>query len=327
MIIKEKCEDFLVNEIPLDDFYQKEAAQHQVYLLKKTNYTTERALTHIAKALHIQRKFVSFAGTKDKKAITTQYITISGAKKDRVMSLTLKDIELKFIGYRKERLSLGKLKGNNFSILVKGVSIKHNIPKQFYVPNYFDEQRFSTHNVILGTYILKKQYKEAIDIFLEVDDDYKELMMTHLEKQTNDYIGALRLIPRKNFLFYVHAVQSYLFNQKLIEEIKKTQTTFELKYSEGVFLFPKTILSKVEQKEGELIGFESEEGYLNIEPMDFINKSLPELALTGGKRPFYSIVKDCKLTEEKSGVRLEFILFKGSYATIVLKQLFGQTII
>jgi tRNA pseudouridine13 synthase len=321
MIIKEECEDFLVDEIPNENFYQEESAQFHVYKLIKRNYTTERAVTHIAKALHIPRKYISFSGTKDKKAITTQYITISGAKKERVLSLELKDLHLEFIGYRKERLALGLLQGNKFSLLVKNVSMPKQFLEEFYVPNYFDEQRFSSHNTILGRLILKKQYKEAVDIIIEHDADYKEVCLEHLQKQTNDYIGALRLLPRRTLLFYVHAVQSYLFNQQLKDVIPLPRKI--VTYSEGEFNFPQELLSEVKQEEGELIGFESQNGYEDIEPYDFINKSFPELSLSGGKRLLYSKVSNCKLEEKENGIHVEFSLGKGSYATIVLKQLFG----
>lgn len=322
MKIKEACEDFLVDEIPLIDLYQEEAAQHQVYRLKKTNYTTQRALTHIARALKIPQKYISYAGTKDKNAITTQYITIAGAKRDRVDRLELKDLELTFVGYRKDRLMLGDLTGNKFSLLVKEVDFVKGVPSTFYVPNYFDEQRFSSHNVQLGRFLLKKQYKEAVELIMEVDDDFKEVFSTHLNKQTNDYIGALRILPRRTLLFYVHAVQSFIFNQALKEKIQLLGDVKKVAYSEGTFVFPLEVLQRVVQDQGELMGFESQEDYEGIEPFDFINKSLPELALEGGSRPLYSKVEECVLSQEESGVRVEFTLLKGSYATIVLKQLF-----
>ena len=325
MIIKESCEDFLVDEIPLADLYQEEAAQHHVYLLKKTNYTTQRAITHLGKALRIPRKYIGFAGTKDKQAITTQYITIAGAKKEKVQELDLKDLELSFCGYRKEKLSLGELEGNSFSILVKDVDLpKITIPSIFYVPNYFDDQRFSSHNVILGKLILKKQYKEAVEIIQKHDSDFKERFETHLAKQTNDYIGALRTLPRKILLFYVHAVQSYIFNEHLQKKLSQEQDFFEVTYSQGKLVFFKKLLETVDESlEGDLMGYDSLEPFEDIEPHDFINKSLPELALSGVKRPLYSKVTDCKLVKESQGIRVTFSLRKGSYATIVLKQLFN----
>ncbi|MCA9477760.1 MAG: tRNA pseudouridine(13) synthase TruD [Nanoarchaeota archaeon] len=323
MIIKDVCEDFVVEEVPLDDLFQEEPASYHVYLLKKRNYTTERAITHLAQALHIPRKNIGFAGTKDKKAITTQYITIRGANKEKTASLQLKDIELSFVGYRKQPLTLGDLKGNHFTLLVKEVTLPQNIPSSFYVPNYFDEQRFSTNNIRIGRHILKKEYQDAVRIILETDDDHREPLETHLNKQKNDYVGALHLLPRKTLLFYVHAVQSFLFNEQLKEYMTSLTETFEVDYSEGIFSFPKELLEKEEKKEGELIGFESLQGFQGIEPYDFVNKSLPELSLPGGTRPFYSFVQDCKITEEKEGVQATFFLSKGCYATIVLKQLFS----
>lgn len=324
MIIKERCEDFLVDEQPLEGAFSTEPTNYHVYLLKKTNYTTQRAITRIAQSLKIPLKNIGFAGTKDKNAITTQYITVRGANKERVEQLSLKDIELTFVGYAKDHLRLGDLEGNKFTLLVKDVNFIEIVPQEFFVPNYFDEQRFSTHNVELGKHILKKQYKEAVNILLSHDEDFKENIQQHLQKQENDYIGALRLIPRKILLFYIHAIQSYIFNERLAAHMRKSYDVNEVMYSEGIFTFPKNILKEVEQQQGELFSYQSKEAFEDIDPHDFINKSLPELAVEGGVRDYFSKVTDCTLTKKEDGVEISFSLKKGCYATIVLKQLFSK---
>lgn len=319
MIIKENYEDFLVDEIPLDERFDE--GNYQVYILRKKNYTTQRAISHIAKSLKIPLKNVGFAGTKDKQAITTQYITIGGVKKDRVLELKLKDIALEFKGYRNEALRLGDLEGNKFNILVRGVKVI-SVPQRFAVPNYFDEQRFSTCNLEIGKLILKKKYEEAVKLILETDKDFRELIQDHLQKQSRDFVGALRILPRKTLLFYVHSVQSYFFNERLAEFIRSQYESKDVSYSKGVFSFPKEVLVDVQQELGELIGFDSACGGAGIEPMDFLNKSLPELCLEGTQRNKYSYVANFTLQEEEKGVRVQFSLSKGCYATIVLKQVF-----
>ena len=49
----------------------------------------------------------------------------------------------------------------------------------------------------------------------------------YLEKNKNDYIGALRLIPKKILWLYIHSYQSYLWNI-IAKKSKKHKKTFPL---------------------------------------------------------------------------------------------------
>ena len=73
-MIKEKPEDFIVRELmelELDD-----SGEYTYYELTKTNITQEDAFKTICNKLNVKRKLINYAGTKDKKAITTQCISI-----------------------------------------------------------------------------------------------------------------------------------------------------------------------------------------------------------------------------------------------------------
>ncbi len=214
--IKQIQEDFIVKEISKLKFDNK--GKYSYYLLKKKNYTTIDAIDIIKKKINIKKKYINFAGTKDKKAITEQHISIqNGPKTD----LKLKDIELKFLGKGNERLNLGDLKGNEFMITVRNLDNKEidglkkkykNIIKK--IPNYFDEQRFgiNKNNHIIGKYIIKKEFNKACELIPEVKD--------YLNKKPNDFIGALRSLNKKILRIYIHSYQSYLFNKTVDEYLK-----------------------------------------------------------------------------------------------------------
>ncbi|MFH1505557.1 MAG: tRNA pseudouridine(13) synthase TruD, partial [archaeon] len=110
--IKQKPEDFIVDEV--SDIELQERGDYIVFELKKTNYTTERAIQRICESLHIPRKKVGYAGSKDKMAVTSQYISLFKINKEKIERLKLKDIELTFKGYSDKPISLGDLKGNRF---------------------------------------------------------------------------------------------------------------------------------------------------------------------------------------------------------------------
>ncbi len=140
--IKELPEDFIVKEISNVKLADKGA--YSILRMKKRDYTTEKAVQQVADRLHIYRKRIGYAGSKDSKAITEQNISLHNVSPDKVKNLNLKDISLKFIGYSDEPISLGDLEGNSFEIVARGISGK---PKKISrIINYFGEQRFSTNN-------------------------------------------------------------------------------------------------------------------------------------------------------------------------------------
>lgn len=347
--LKKTCEDFIVTEIPLDDFVlnTNDAGKNthiHVYQLEKINYTTERAVSQICRSLRIPRKWVSYAGTKDKNAVTKQFITIQNVSKEKITALELKDIKLLFVGYAKEHLSLGKLKGNRFSIVVRNLDetleIQKDFPNSFFVPNYFDEQRFSINNVKIGLALLKKDFKEAVRILTSEDDDFSQKLKSYLETRENDFVGALTLLPKKTLLFFVHSVQSFIFNECLCSLIKnKFENSKAVDYSQGKLIFTKDLINELIDETLPLVGYDSDLsgeqekilGNLSLDKMDFIIKQLPFLTLEGSERNIFQEVNECKLVnitddklnKEKLCAEITFTLSKGSYATIVIRQIFS----
>ena len=313
--IKTIPEDFIVKETSKLNFNNK--GKYSYYLLKKKDYTTIDAINLISNKLNIKTKYINFAGAKDKKAITTQYISIkNGPKTD----LKLKDIELKFLGKSKDRLNLGDLEGNDFIITVRNLDKKHlNSIKKNYkkiiktIPNYFDEQRFGVNknNHIIGEYIIKKEFKKACELIPEI------------KVKNNDFIGALRTINKRILRMYIHSYQSYLFNETIIQYLKLKPTKninipivgFGTEIKDKNL---KKIIEKILKKE-------------NISFNDFIIRQIPELSSEGNKRDLFVNIKNFKLesfendelNKGKIKIKIKFTLDKGSYATNVIKFLFS----
>ena len=114
--LKQIPEDFIVNEI--SNFEVKGKGNYSYYILRKKNYSTLRAAEHIAEKIGIPLKWIGFAGNKDKAAITSQLISIKNKKAD---GISLKDIELNYLGSGDEPISLGDLEGNRFEITIRNL--------------------------------------------------------------------------------------------------------------------------------------------------------------------------------------------------------------
>lgn len=321
--IKQTPEDFIVKEI--SDLKPAKEGDYAIFLLKKTNYTTERAVQQIANALHIDRKRIGYAGNKDKLAVTEQNISIKNIKKDKVENLKLKDIELKFIGYSKEPISLGDLEGNSFEIIVRNIGKSPICLKK--IINYFGEQRFSRNNAEIGKAIIKKDFKKAVDRILENIRDQEKKVVEHLEKHKNDLVGALKTIPWKTLKLYVHAYQSELWNKTVT---KYTKAPRRLRALNNIKIPLIGFATEIKDKDVEKIVKKIMQNE-QIEYNDFVIRAIPDLSSEGTERNLYTEVKDMdigelkddELNKGKKKIKVSFSLGKGSYATEVIKALFS----
>jgi tRNA pseudouridine13 synthase len=319
--LKQVPEDFIVKEISKAKLNNK--GEYAIFKLIKKNYTTERAVQQIAEALHINRKWLGYAGAKDSKAVTEQSISIKGASKEKIKALKLKDIKLEFLGCSAEPISLGDLEGNSFEIVVRNLSEQPK--KSDRIVNYFGEQRFSKNNAEVGKAIIKKDFKKAVDRILDSTGADEKKVIAHLEKNKTDFVGALKQMPWKTLNIYIHAYQSKLWNEIVRLYLEHSPTL-----NSGAIKLP-------------LIGFATEikdkkvnqlvERILQNEDVkkeDFVIRAIPELSSAGNERELFAEVKglvigqleDDELNKGKKKVKISFSLGKGSYATEVIKALF-----
>ncbi len=316
MEFKIKNEDFIVKEVCNLKF--KENGRYGYFLLKKTGYTTYKAVDLISKVLKVSREKVNYSGLKDKKSVSEQYISVYGYNKGE-FEWKNNGLYIKFMGYGDERINLGFCEFNSFTIIVRDLSEKIKI-KCGILENYFDEQRFSLNNVEIGRNLIKRNFKEIC-------------LKLNLSVKSNDFIGALRSLDKKLLKLYLHSYQSYLFNLVLKEYIR---LNFE-SYNKNGFLFTK--LDKIIDLKIPLINFDTkfdkivEKLYLNIleiekiEKKDFLIREMPELISLGVERRAFVNVKDLsyEYSDDELGKLkcvLKFILPKGSYATILIKKVF-----
>ena len=339
--IKQVPDDFIVKEIT--SIKLKDSGNYTYFILKKRSYTTERAVSTIAHYLKTDRKNIGYAGSKDKNAVTEQMISIKGFNKTK--DIELKDIQLIYKGKGDERISLGDLKGNEFIITVRNLNKKEIKLTSIQIPNYFDEQRFSKNNAEIGKSILKKDFKKAVDLILEDSSEktsgFEEGVKEHISAFPNDFIGAIKKVPKKIRMMYVHAFQSLIFNKAITELIKlETHDYKKVDYSQGIFVFPN---KEINNTKIPIIGFGTEfkdkklrdislkilkeEG---IELRDFIIRGMPELVSEGDERNMFVIAEEIKTKVEKDELKkdkkkciISFKLPKGSYATIIIKKIFG----
>jgi len=323
--IKQIPEDFIV--IEESSIQPQKEGRYAYFKLWKREYTTLRAIEHIASFLNLPLKDFGFAGTKDKEAITEQAISIKHGSATVLHNFKNNDIKLTFLGYGNKPISLGDLKGNYFEIVIRNLE-PHESPKPIsFTINYFDDQRFSVNNASIGKAIVQGKFEEACQL---IDDEPK------------NYIGALHKLSLKALQLYIHAYQSFLFNEALTEYLRCKYCSDELitlPYVHGKLIMPK---EKPTITTFPLVGFgteypdtESKAIYTKLLQHDkiterhFIIRAFPELSAEGEMRNIitemqrWNIEKleNDDLTNGKKKCKITFFLQKGSYATLVIKRM------
>ena len=204
----------------------------------KCNRDTINAVSAIGHKLNLSSKSFGYAGTKDRRGITTQWVTAWKMEPKRLLAACdgIPGIHVGNFSFVKEKLNLGDLSGNHFSIALRGLSadtedINNAVKslKQNGFLNYFGTvclfpielflgmQRFGTSSVpthAVGRAILSSNWKQAVDmiisprvggtsllnssiVLLSVLDDLNfDKARIFWFNNPNDPAGALKMFPR-----------------------------------------------------------------------------------------------------------------------------------
>lgn len=179
-ILKVSPEDFVVEEIsspppPAID------GRYTIATLRVRNWETNRLVRQLARSFRISRQRIGFAGTKDKRALTTQLFSFEDLTPEEVQTLRTKDIEI-LDAFRSARpLEIGDLFGNRFRIVVrdlavppeKTASLVEETARQIRAyggfPNFFGVQRFGSVRPIthlVGKALVRGDFKEAVEVYV-----------------------------------------------------------------------------------------------------------------------------------------------------------------
>jgi len=355
--LKQSPESFVVEELMPDgkvlaigeqvSFPLSPETKFTHFVLQKREWGTLDALRAIGKQLGCGIKRFSYAGMKDRNALTTQLCGVYSISPERILSVKVKDISINGAWYAEDKVRMGQLGGNRFTIAVEGMkenmgeriaSILSDLNKKF--PNYFGEQRFgmrgNTHEI--GACIAKGDFENAALKYLcdsgneenepaknararlkaEMDFAeaakyfpqhlrYERLIISHLAQHPSDFAGALRRLPRGLTLIFIHALQAHIFNAALSERISKKEITRNTPTTEM----------------GNLVGYESKPtgreqellGSLSLTPENFKLPRMPELGSKGTTRQLLAELKDFSFDG-----KFHFTLGPGSYATAAMRE-------
>lgn len=227
--IKEAVEDFVVEEVLVDGSKASaegivpsrvigSSAHRQRFVLcvlVKRNWDTLIATRVVAKSLGVEPARVQYAGIKDARAVTAQFITVEGLSVEEAAKVDVKGVRVIPVGYVREMLSLFYLLGNHFTITIKHPAVPDAAVKQRLeqtiqelaalggIPNFFGHQRFGTTRPIthlVGKALTRGQFEEAAMLFLAKPSAYEHPDSQKARQQleeTHDFKWAAENYPKQ----------------------------------------------------------------------------------------------------------------------------------
>jgi tRNA pseudouridine13 synthase len=196
--LRESPEDFRVRELEAFDAEPLDAdpGSYPELVVRATlrDWDTNDFARRLSDALGISRERVSWAGTKDKRAVTTQLFTVRGVDAEDLPEIRGADVEA--LGRAGRSLSFGDLAGNAFEIRVAdavdgapervAAAVRDlrafagdggappddtgDVPIEATVgvPNYFGQQRFGSRRPVthlVGLAIARRDPREAVRLY------------------------------------------------------------------------------------------------------------------------------------------------------------------
>ncbi len=152
-VIRTYPKDFQVTE--LNDIELSGEGEHLWLYIEKTNSNTDWVAKQLSNICQVPRRQVSFAGQKDRIAITKQWFSIQLPKiedQDKIQAALPDEIVILKSKKHSKKIKIGQLNHNQFRITLRNIDgdkqqIQANIDsiKENGVPNYFGPQRFGHH--------------------------------------------------------------------------------------------------------------------------------------------------------------------------------------
>ncbi|WP_115863898.1 tRNA pseudouridine(13) synthase TruD [Halorussus litoreus] len=231
--LRESPEDFRVREVERFDTEPADADEGAYpYLVVRATlreWDTNDFAKRLSDALGISRERVSWAGTKDKHAVTTQLFTLRKVDQSELGDVSVYDAEIAVVGRTGRGLQFGDLAGNEFEITVRDAERPENAAeiqsalKSFGgggksetgggshsgtagVPNFFGQQRFGSRRPVtheVGLAVVRGEWEDAVRAYVanpyesepEGSQEARRAVEDHFDER--DWQAALDATPER----------------------------------------------------------------------------------------------------------------------------------
>jgi tRNA pseudouridine13 synthase len=316
--LRAEIDDFEVEEIPA---YAPSGRGPHVYLwIEKRDLTTPEAIARLARAGGFDAQVVGWAGYKDRRAVTRQWISVEGVDADRARSLAADGVRVLDVGRHDNRLRTGHLAGNRFAIVLRGATdeagacaIADRLTREG-LANFFGEQRFGREgdNAARAREFLLGGAPAPRDGRLRrlLASAWQSELYNHALLRRLAAGGHSRALPGDLCVKHATGGMFYELDAAVLQPRLDAQ---EVSITGPLFG------ARMRWPEGEARAFE--EALLGEELPDRAVLRAHRKLLPGGRRPYRLLPGPIAVTRHPAGLRAVFTLPPGAYATIVLREL------
>ena len=318
-------EDFQVDEQL--GFEADGQGEHILLQVQKRNANTEWVARQLARFADVPMRDVSYAGLKDRYAITTQWFSVRLAGKAGPDWNSLSDDEIQILQWdlHQRKLKRGSLKANRFKIVLR--ELKGNqteledrlrLISHTGVPNYFTEQRFGhdgknidmARQMLLENKRIKDRHKRSLYLSAA-----RSMLFNHVLSERVRAGSWNRILPGEDVL--LSGSRSHFIADSVDETIERRLVEWDINPS-GPLIGKnnKSIETPVSQMEYQYLA-----NY-----RDWCD-ALVKAGLKVERRSLRSRVMDLQWHfPAGEQLVLEFMLDKGCYANAVIRELLDASI-
>lgn len=319
--IKKQPEDFEVEELPA---YEPSGQGDHLFLwIEKRGMGAQFFERQIAQRLAIHPSEIGVAGLKDRHAITRQWVSVPVSAEPKLPQLDGDSIRLLKASRHTNKLRSGHLRGNRFRILIRDADpsaassveqIVERIQRQG-MRNFYGPQRFGHDGETsdMGMRLLRgESLPRRINPFLKklaLSAAQSWLFNDYLSRRLND--GLMRTVLAGDVMAKWPAGGMFV-----AEDREREQVRFDARETvhAGPIFGRKTFPAAAEAAEREAAVL-SDAG-LTVQSFSGFGK-----LVMGTRRHNLIYIDDLTATWEPEGLRLNFSLPAGSYATILLREM------
>ncbi|MBD2781918.1 tRNA pseudouridine(13) synthase TruD [Xenorhabdus szentirmaii] len=322
-IVKASPEDFIVREDL--GFSPDGEGEHLMVHIRKTGCNTQFVADNLARFAKISARAVSYAGLKDRNAVTEQWfcLHLPGKQDPDFTAFQLEGCEILATSRQKRKLRIGALKGNDFTLVLRSVSDQHAVEKRLQqisqngVPNYFGEQRFGRdgQNLVqaqrwaLNEIQVRERNRRSFYLSASRSAMFNAITSTRLAQNTHQQVldgDALQLTGRGSW-FVADASELPVLQQRVMNG--ELQITAPLPGDKSLG----TQNQALDFEQQCLLGYESLWSLVKRERVESTRRAM--------------LVKPLNLNwewQDAETVTLHFSLPSGSFATSVVRELINQ---
>ncbi|MEF8780194.1 MAG: tRNA pseudouridine(13) synthase TruD [Haloferacaceae archaeon] len=221
--LRERPEDFRVRELEAFDVEPVDADPGSypdvVFRVTLRNWDTNDFVARLSDALGVSRERISWAGTKDKRAVTTQLFSVRDVAPERLEAVDVSGVDLDVVGRSGRPISFGDLAGNAFEITIRDPDrpeLADEVTAQLRsfgtgtvaVPNVFGHQRFGSRRPVtheVGLAVVRGDWRDTVRTYVgnpfEAEPDDTRTARAFVEEQfrapSPDWQSCLDRMPHK----------------------------------------------------------------------------------------------------------------------------------